>query len=64
MCEKKLFLLSISILMRIFIHIELLLFYVSVKYTLHFVEFYNRNGYKTKKQPHNLQTTIHGCGER
>jgi len=45
--------------MRIYKHLKLLLFYVAIRY-VHFIAFYDRNDYKTKKQPHNLQRTIHG----
>jgi len=56
--RKKLFLLSLSIFMRIYKHLKLLLF---CKY-IHLIEFYYRNNNKTNKQTHNLQTTIHGGG--
>jgi len=47
--------------MRIYKHLKLLLLCVGISY-VHFIAFYNRNNYKTKKQPHNLQTTIYGGG--
>ena len=50
------FLLSISIFMRIYKHLKLLLFCVGIKYA-HFIAFYNPNNYKIKKQPQDLQTT-------
>jgi len=59
MREEKMFLLSIRIFMRIYKHLTLLLFCVGIKY-VHFILFYDRNNYKTKKQPNNLQTTIRG----
>jgi len=35
------------------------------KWYVHFISYYyNRNNYKTKKQPHNFQTTIHRGGPR
>jgi len=30
-------------------------------YIVHLIAFYDRNNYKTKKWPHNLQTTIGGA---
>jgi len=56
--RKKLFLLSINIFREIYKHLKLLLFYVGIRY-VHFMASYDRNIYKTKKQPYNLQTTIH-----
>ena len=42
--------------MIIYKHLKLLLFRVGITYkVLHFIAFYDRNNYKTKKQPHNLQ---------
>jgi len=64
--RKKLFLLSISIFMSILFykHLKLLLlFCVGIRY-VYFIAFYYRNNYKTKKQPHNLETTINGGGAR
>jgi len=58
--RKKLFLSSISLCMRIYKHLKLLLFFVGISY-VHFtrIAFYDRNNYKTKKQPYNWQITIH-----
>jgi len=33
-------------------------------YSVHLIGFYDRNNYKTKKQPHNLQITINEGGVR
>ncbi|KAE9538465.1 hypothetical protein AGLY_005564 [Aphis glycines] len=38
---------------------KLFLLSKSIKY-VHFIAFYDRKNYKTKKQPHNLQTITHG----
>jgi len=45
--------------MRIYKHFQLLLFCVGIRY-IQYIAFYDRNNYKTKKQPHNLQKTING----
>jgi len=51
--------------MRIYKHLKLLLFCVGIRLGyIHFIELYDRNNYKTNKQTHNLQTTIHGGEER
>lgn len=56
--RKILFLLFISIFMKIYKHLKLLLFCVGIRY-VHFIASYDRNNYMAKKQPPNLQTTIH-----
>jgi len=49
--------------MRIYKHLKLLLFWAGIRY-VHFIAFYDRNNYMIKKQPPNLQTTIHEGGAR
>jgi len=51
--------------MRIYKQHKLLLFFVDIRY-VHFtrIALYDRNNYKTKKQPLNLQITIHRVGAR
>jgi len=46
--RKKLFLLSISLFMRIYKYLKLLLFCVGI--TLYYIAFYDRNNYKTTIQ--------------
>jgi len=58
--SKQLFLLFLSLFMRIYKHLKLLLFCEDIIKYAYFIAFYDKNNYKTKKQPYNLQTTIHG----